>query len=300
MRLLGAERGQAYRLIARLKAEQLITEVENGKYLLLGLATRTGARQPGSFIATQLANPAYISYWSALHFSGFTGTGAADRLCCDHQKEAPSRIPGDALSLCDDPAPQVLRLSAGTRSSDLPILIADEAKAIVDSLEQPRYAGGVPEVAKALRAALPNIEISTLVAYANQTGDKSLGSWLGLLLEKLGHPVQTDLISGKARSSLILVGRVMITTHPAGAFLSTWPMKICFPQGWADADADTNPAPCPAQSCWHAGAKTRLPPTPIAVSALPALRCADLQRGHCLAPGLWRQPLLGRSGFQRL
>ena len=51
----------------------------------------------------------------------------------------------------------------------------------------------MPEVAKALHAALPNIEISTLVAYANQTGDKSLGSRLGLLLEKLGHPV-TDLI----------------------------------------------------------------------------------------------------------
>ncbi len=34
--------------------------------------------------------------------------------------------------------------------AELPVLIADEAKAIIDSLDQPRYAGGIGEVAKAL------------------------------------------------------------------------------------------------------------------------------------------------------
>jgi predicted transcriptional regulator of viral defense system len=70
----------------------------------------------------------------------------------------------------------------------LPVLIADEAKAIVDSLDQLRYAGGVAEVAKALRAALEVVDRLTLVEYANRMEDKSLGSRLGFLLETLGQP----------------------------------------------------------------------------------------------------------------
>ena len=57
---------------------------------------------------------------------------------------------------------------------ELPVLIADEAKAIVDSLAEPRYAGGIAEVAKALQTALPEIDVATLVDYANRMGDKSL------------------------------------------------------------------------------------------------------------------------------
>jgi hypothetical protein len=47
---------------------------------------------------------------------------------------------------------------------DVPVLIADEAKAIVDSLDQPRYAGGAAEVARALRAVLEVVDVSILVA----------------------------------------------------------------------------------------------------------------------------------------
>jgi predicted transcriptional regulator of viral defense system len=83
---------------------------------------------------------------------------------------------------------------------DLPVVVADEAKAIVDSLDLPHYAGGIAEVAKALRAALeavspvgPNyraVDVPTLVRYANRMEDKSLGSRLGYLLETLGYPAE--------------------------------------------------------------------------------------------------------------
>ena len=78
---------------------------------------------------------------------------------------------------------------------ELPVLMADEAKSIIDSLDQPRYAGGVGEVARALRSALDVVDVATLVAYANQMGDKSLGSRLGYLLERLGRPVDGLIVS---------------------------------------------------------------------------------------------------------
>jgi predicted transcriptional regulator of viral defense system len=45
-------------------------------------------------------------------------------------------------------------------------------------------------VAKALRAALEVVDVPTLVEYANQMGNKSLGSRLGYLLESLSHPAE--------------------------------------------------------------------------------------------------------------
>ena len=69
----------------------------------------------------------------------------------------------------------------------LPVLIADEAKALIDSLSEPEYAGGITEVAKALRAAIETVDLNTLVEYANRLGDKTLGSRLGYLLGLLGR-----------------------------------------------------------------------------------------------------------------
>ena len=62
---------RVYRLIARLKEDGLIMEVEKGKYLLLGLEPERVLSNP-LFIASHLVMPAYVSYWSALHFYGFT------------------------------------------------------------------------------------------------------------------------------------------------------------------------------------------------------------------------------------
>jgi predicted transcriptional regulator of viral defense system len=48
----------------------------------------------------------------------------------------------------------------------LPVLVADEAKAIVDCLDQSRYAGGMLEVGQALHTALPELDVDLLVDYA--------------------------------------------------------------------------------------------------------------------------------------
>ena len=75
------------------------------------------------------------------------------------------------------------------RLADLPVLIPDEAKTIIDGLDQPRYAGGLPEVARALRTALPTLDLELLVEYAVRMTNFSLAARLGYLLELFGRPV---------------------------------------------------------------------------------------------------------------
>lgn len=186
--LLTLELPRVYRLVARLKTEGLIVEVEKGKYLVLGFEPERVLSNP-LFIASHLVTPAYVSYWSALHFYSFTEQVPFTVFVATTKKKRPVTFHGFRFRFVTIQP----RKFFGYRREvmgELPTLVADEAKTIVDSLDQPRYAGGVVEVARALRAALEAVDVPTLVEYANRMEDKSLGSRLGFLLETFGQPVE--------------------------------------------------------------------------------------------------------------
>jgi predicted transcriptional regulator of viral defense system len=186
--LLSLERRQTYRLIARLKDEGLVEEVEKGKYLLLGLEPERVLSNP-LFIASHLVTPAYVSYWSALHYYGFTEQVPLTTFVAMTKKKRPVSFRDFRFRFVTIKPHKFFGYRRETLG-DLPVVVADEAKAIVDSLDLPHYAGGVTEIAKALQAALETVDVPTLVSYANRMEDKSLGSRLGYLLETLGYPVE--------------------------------------------------------------------------------------------------------------
>jgi predicted transcriptional regulator of viral defense system len=206
--LLSLERRQTYRLVARLKDEGLVDEVEKGKYLLLGLEPEQVLSNP-LFIASHLVTPAYVSYWSALHYYGFTEQVPLTTFVATTKKKRPVSFRDFRFRFVTI-KPHKFFGYRREMLGDLPVVVADEAKAIVDSLDLPHYAGGVTEIAKALQAALETVDVLTLVSYANQMEDRSLGSRLGYLLETLGHPVE-GLISSvsliKLDSSRPRIGR---------------------------------------------------------------------------------------------
>ncbi len=186
--LLSLERRRTYRLVARLKDEGLVDEVEKGKYLLLGLQPERVLSNP-LFIASHLVTPAYVSYWSALHYYGFTEQVPLTTFVATTKKKRPVTFRDFRFRFVTIKSHKFF----GYRREmlgDLPVVVADEAKAIVDSLDLPHYAGGITEIAKALRAALETVDVPTLVRYANRMKDKSLGSRLGYLLETLGYPAE--------------------------------------------------------------------------------------------------------------
>jgi predicted transcriptional regulator of viral defense system len=186
--LLHLDRRRTYRLLARLKTAGLIAEVEKGKLLLLGLEPERVLANP-LFIASHVATPAYVSYWSALHYYGFTEQVPVTTFVATTRKRPALDFHGLRFHFV---AIKPAKFFGYRREllGDLPVLIADEAKAIVDSLDQPRYAGGVGEVARALRRALDAVEVSILVEYANRMANRALGSRLGYLLAALGRPAE--------------------------------------------------------------------------------------------------------------
>lgn len=186
--LLGLERRQTYRILARLKTAGLVAEVEKGKYLLLGLQPERVLSNP-LFIASHVAAPGYVSYWSALHYHGLTEQAPLTTFVATTRKRPPLDFRGLRFRFVAVRPDKFFGYRRDTLD-DLPVLVADAAKAIVDSLDQPRYAGGVGEAARALRRALGALEVPTLIEYANRMGNRALGSRLGYLLTALGQPAE--------------------------------------------------------------------------------------------------------------
>ncbi len=218
---LALDRDQVYRLVTRLKKEGLIAEVEKGKYLLLGLEPERVLSNP-LFIACHLVTPAYVSYWSALHFYGFTEQVPLTTFVATTKKKRPVTFRDLRFRFV---AIQPHKFFGYRREGvgGLPVVIADEVKAVVDSLDQPRYAGGVAEVAKALRMALDVVDTPTLIEYANRMGSKSLGSRLGFLLEMFGRSVE-----GLSRSDSPV--KLDPTRPRSGAYDPRWRVVLNLPE----------------------------------------------------------------------
>lgn len=179
---------KAYEILRHLKAEELIRPVEAGKYLLLGFQPERVLSNP-MFIATRLAHPAYVSYWSALHFHSLTEQVPRTVFVATTRKRRPLDFDGARFIFV-----RVARYKffgyQREMIGDLPVLVAQVEKALVDSLDQPRCAGGLLEVAKALYQAREQLDPERLAEYANRMRNRSLCSRLGYLLDRFGRPVQ--------------------------------------------------------------------------------------------------------------
>ena len=195
--LFGLSRRQAYRVIARLAADGLADEIENGKYLLLGLEPERVLSNP-LFIGSQLLVPSYISYWSALHYYGWTEQVPRTTFVATTKKKQPIAYRGLRFQFVSI-KPHKCFGYRREHLGGLPVVVADEAKAIVDSLDLPGNAGSIDDVARALQSALEGsgasrVDAGTLIEYANRMQNKSLNSRLGYLLELFGY--STDGLAG--------------------------------------------------------------------------------------------------------
>lgn len=206
-------------LLHQMEKSGLVARVERGKFLLLGLTPEKVLSNP-LYIGCNLTTPAYVSFWSALHFHSFTEqVPHTVFLATTHQKKELSfrEMHFKFVTL----KPEAFFGYRRERLAELPVIVADEAKSILDSLSLPEYAGGLVEIAHALQNALAQgvLETPVLIEYARRLHHGSLSSRLGYLLECLEQPAD-DLDAAKGPVKLDPQG-------PAGGFFhQRWKLYI--------------------------------------------------------------------------
>lgn len=182
--LYGLSPQASRRTIQRLVRQGLVAEIERGKYVWLGFAAERTLSQ-SAYIANQLVNPSYVSYWTALHNHSLTTQVPQAVFCATTRRKKPLTFRDQVFRYVTVRPSKFFGFERVTQAG-LPVQMADLAKTLVDSLDQPRYAGGLAEISSAIQRALPDLDVALIVEYATRMQDLSLCSRLGFLLEYFG------------------------------------------------------------------------------------------------------------------
>jgi predicted transcriptional regulator of viral defense system len=105
------------------------------------------------------------------------------------------------------------------------VMVSDKERTILDALRQPQYAGGIPEVAKALWMSREDIKIPQLLEYAQHFSSGALRRRLGFLLElyAMASPDQLEPLRSKLTSTY---DRLDPTLPKSGSFQARWRLQL--------------------------------------------------------------------------
>ncbi len=201
-RIVGGSISTIKKILLRLGNEGLIQRIEKGKYIILPFGAEKGYYTLHEFIiASLLVNSYCISYWSALHFYGFTEQipNVVFVQTTAYKKVQNKEVLGIRYKFVKVKREKFFAMDY-IWIENSKVNIAEKEKTIVDCLDKPQYCGGIVEVAKALKHG--TYEKRKLVRFAKQMGNSGIIRRLGFLSEYVGRPVKLPVI--RARNYLYL------------------------------------------------------------------------------------------------
>ena len=197
--LFGISKEKAHQSVFYLKQKDLVREIEKGKYLVLGFEPHRVLSNP-FFIASRIVYPSYISYRSALNYYGFTEQVPFTVYVATTKRKKEIHFENYRYRYIAI-SPRKFFGYVRRMIGELSVVLAEKEKAIIDSLDQLKYAGGFEEAAKALFNSKTEIDNLKLVGYAIKMQSKTLCSRLGFLLDKYG--MKTDGLEKNLSTSFI-------------------------------------------------------------------------------------------------
>jgi predicted transcriptional regulator of viral defense system len=189
-------------ILSRLEKKGWIERIEKGKYIIIPLGAEKGKYTLHEFVlGSYLVDPCIISYWSTLNYYGFT-----EQIPRTVFIQTTSRKKHQEVTIFGIPY-KIIRMKGekifGIKKEwfeETKISLTNREKTIIDCLDKPQYAGGIIEVAKALRTE--EYDKKTLVKYAKKINNTGVIRRLGYICEFLQIPINLPEI--KTRNYLKL------------------------------------------------------------------------------------------------
>ncbi len=180
-------------LAGRLVKKKWVVRLSRGKYLVVPLS----AGLKGDFteheylIASHLAKPYYIGYWSAMNYHGLTEQAPSSVFVATTKVLRPRRIAGvdyRFIKLVDKKFFGFRQVAVAESHA----YISDLEKTLSDSIDHPEHSGGLPQVAKALVSSKDRARFDTVVDYALRMDNSTILKRLGYLLDLLGIQLRDE------------------------------------------------------------------------------------------------------------
>jgi len=189
-------------ILSRLEKKGWIERIEKGKYIVIPLGAEKGKYTLHEFVlGSYLVEPCVISYWSALNYYGFTEQIPRTVFIqtTSRKKHQEVTIFGINYRIIRVKEEKIFGIEKAW-FEETQIRLTTREKTIIDCLDKPQYAGGIIEVAKALRTE--EYDKNILVKYAKRIHNSGVIRRLGYICDFLQIPINLPKI--KTRNYLKL------------------------------------------------------------------------------------------------
>jgi predicted transcriptional regulator of viral defense system len=227
-KLLGCSRSYAALLLHRLERKKWVDRISKGKYIFVPAAAGYEERFPSLnplLAGSALISPYYYSYSTAnAHFGLTTQLPATVYLATTAKK--PPFIWKNTRFRFVTLAKRKFFGFAKVKVQAAEVSMAEIEKAIVDSVDKPRYSGGIEEVLRIVYRAHRRVDKSKLIDYALRMKIYTVCQRLGFMLDFLAHKGLVGHLASNLRGKLFSgVGTTPIYIGPrriGGEYSRDW------------------------------------------------------------------------------
>lgn len=226
-KLVSINRRYLENLLQRLVEKKWLTRLTRGEYLILPLeAGPEGVYGEHEYIiASRLIQPYAISYWSAIHYYGYTEQIPTTIFVTTtaRTKRTEYTVLGINYKLVRVVSKKFFGVHKITINEE-DVSITDKEKTLVDALDHPEYCGSIIEVCKAIANAWTEISSDKIIEYGIKIGNSAVLKRLGYLLELLqfGEEDFLNSVKLKIRSGFSLLDP---SIKKKGPYSSKWNVR---------------------------------------------------------------------------
>lgn len=178
------------RFLSRLRRKGWIAWIKRGLYVIAPLeAGVEGAKAHtvhSLVLASHIASPSYIGFWSALNFHGMSDATPPAVYVATTAPVA-SRTIFDIPFVFVTLRPWKMFGTERVMIEREEVAVSDPEKTIVDCLDHPEHCGGVGHIAGVLKEEFGGLDFDRLMRYARRMRNTTILKRLGYLLEVQGR-----------------------------------------------------------------------------------------------------------------
>lgn len=214
-------------LANNLAKKKWIVILRRGTYLIVPLSAGAESHytEHEFVIASHIASPHYIAYWSALNFHRFTEQTPLTVFVATTKRVNSREILNVRyifVTLGRRKFFGFVPTAIGTHK----VNISNPEKTLADALDHPEYCGGMDEVAKSLWMAKERVSVEAIVRCAKKMGNSAIIKRLGYLVETLNIPVNQKVLA-EMRETISQGMSVLDPTMPRkGTYTTKWNLLL--------------------------------------------------------------------------
>jgi len=224
----------ADRLIASLRRKNWLEKIGSGKYMLIPAerGPEGVADMNTLLIGTLATSPYYFSYATANVFHNLSSQARREVFIACRRKLRPKLVREFMfrfIYLIED------KFFGYTETAvfGVEVMMAEPEKAVVDSVDKPDYAGGIPEVAGVIAKASHKCDWEKIISYVLKMDSISLIQRFGYLIDYVGVEISTGarkkLKKRIKKHSRTYLGPVRVWGWK-GTFNGEWQLIVNIPQ----------------------------------------------------------------------